>query len=131
MAHDDSGSKSRADRIPLPPDANPPLEVIRAKEREIAERIAAAQAKADEMIAEARRSAATAIRAAEEQGAGAESERQASIVSGAQAEASEIRLRADTETEGIRTLAEGRKEEAVEIVLDAVVPAAPAEDGTR
>lgn len=131
MNRDDSGKKSRAQRTPLPPDMNPPIEVIRAKERDIAERIAAAQAKAEEMLAEARRQAAAAIRAAEEGGARADGARQTDVAARAQTQATEIRRRAQGEADAIETVAGDRQEEAVRIVLDAVVPATPAKERTR
>ena len=101
-------------------DSNSPLHLIREKEMEISGRMLAAKRQADEILAEARKKAAEIIATAEaEGGAGAKASVE-SIASVADAEAVGLRSQAQDDAGAISVRVEGRKGDAVRLVLDAV-----------
>ncbi len=101
-------------------DANSPLHLIREKEIEISGRVLQAKREADEIIAEARRKGAEIIGAAENEGSDAVAGRREAVEAEAAEEAEKAEADAKVEVEQLAAKIAGRREQAVDLVLDAI-----------
>jgi vacuolar-type H+-ATPase subunit H len=101
-------------------DSNTPLHLIREKELEISGRVLAAKRQADEIVTEARKTAADVVAKAEaEGGAGAQASEKV-ILANAEKEASDLRAAAKAEAAELAGRIDTHRAEAVRLVLDAV-----------
>lgn len=120
MAHEDLVDEIEMHKQTISSDANSPLQLIRERELEISGRMLSAKREADDIIAAARKKAAELVTAAEAEGGAGARDREQAIVKAAEAEAAELRQRAQVEAKEIAAAIDKRKESAVKMVIDAV-----------
>jgi vacuolar-type H+-ATPase subunit H len=101
-------------------DSNTPLHLIREKELEISGRVLVAKREADEIVAEARKTAAEAIAKAETEGRATAAVSESAILARADEEAVRTRANAKIEAAELSKLIDAHRAEAVRLVLDAV-----------
>lgn len=120
MAHEDLVDEIEMHQQTISSDANSPLQLIRERELEISGRMLSAKREADEIVANARKKAAEIVAAAEAEGGAGARDREQAIIKAAEAEAAELRQRAEVEAKSIANAIDARTGAAVKIVIDAV-----------
>lgn len=104
----------------LPDVSNSPLHQIREKEMEISGRVLSAKREADEIVAEARKTAAEIVRAAEVNGGASAADREREITAAAERDAEKILADAEMDAAELRKRIDARRDQAVELVLQTV-----------
>jgi len=101
-------------------DSNTPLHLIREKELEISGRVLSAKREADEIVAGARKQAAEIVHAAEAEGGSSAAVIEREIQEKADTEAASVRSVAEKDAAELKAQIDGRRPDAVRVVLDAV-----------
>lgn len=117
---DNVAEEMRLHQETIATDANTPLHLIREKELEISGRVLAAKREGDEIIAEARKTAAELVSKAELEGGAGAADREAAILAKADEDAVKLHSDAEVEADRIKVEADARRDDAVRLVLDTV-----------
>lgn len=120
MAHEDLVDEIEMHKQTISSDANSPLQLIRERELEISGRMLSTKRDADEIVANARKKAAELVSAAEAEGGAGARDREQAITKSAEAEAAELKQRAQVEATEIASTIDERMDAAVRIVINAV-----------
>jgi len=102
-------------------DANSPLHLIREKEMEISGRVLAAKKHAEEIVAEARRSAVAVLQEAQEEGSRLSAEREVEVRSEIERETLRIFAQADGDVAALEEAVRSRFDTGVDFIVGAVV----------
>lgn len=102
-------------------DENTPLHLIREKEMEISGRVLAAKRQADEILADARRDAATLMSTAHEEASAEAGVRDEAVKADMVRQMAEVRANAEIEAAALEKTIEAKTPEAVAAVIDAVL----------
>lgn len=102
-------------------DANSPLHLIREKELEISGRMLAAKRKADEVVSDARRKAATIVATAQDDARGLADEREKLVRVELDQKVTQIQADSAVAVEELGRTIEQKREQAVLYVVDAVM----------
>jgi vacuolar-type H+-ATPase subunit H len=102
-------------------DANSPLHLIREKELEISGRMLAAKRKADEVVADARKQAASAVAAAQDDAKELAVARDQAVTGELEALVAQIRVDTDRDIETLNQTIAERRDGAVSHVVNAIL----------